>query len=234
MNIWARIADLISDSAAAVGTAMTGIREAIERITNAEARRQVAFTISMIALSAKMAKADGIVTPDEVAAFQQIFTIPRGEESNVSRVYNMAKGDVAGFEAYAGNVASLFPENRPLLEDILDGLFHIAKADGVVHERELSYLHRVAEIFGFSEIEFSRLSERHVIDGTGDPYLVLGADRNWDFETLKKHYRKLIAENHPDRLLARGVPEEFIRIATERTSAINAAWDTVERMRKIR
>jgi DnaJ like chaperone protein len=232
MNIWARIGELIADGAEAVGTALAGIRDAVQRITNAEARRQVAFTISMIALSAKMAKADGIVTPDEVEAFQQIFTIPAGEERNVSRIYNLAKSDIAGFEAYAGNVSRLFPDNRPLLEDILDGLFHIAKADGVIHERELSYLGRVSEIFGFTETEFAKISERHaIIAGEGDPYLVLGADSDWDFETLKKHYRKLIAENHPDRLIARGVPEEFIRIATERVSAINSAWETIEKMR---
>ena len=231
MNIWARISELIADGTNAVGTALAGIRDAVQRITNAEARRQVAFTISMIALSAKMAKADGIVTPDEVEAFRQIFTIPSGEERNVARVYNLAKSDVAGFEAYAGNVAGLFPDNQPLLEDILDGLFHIAKADGVVHERELSYLQIVASIFGFDEIEFARVCERHVIGEDRDPYLVLGADRSWDYETLKRHYRKLIAENHPDRLLARGVPEEFIRIATERVSAINAAWDVIERQK---
>jgi DnaJ like chaperone protein len=232
MSIWARIGELISDGAGAVGTALAGIRDAVSRITNTEARRQIAFTISMIALSAKMAKADGIVTPVEVEAFQQIFAIPAGEERNVARIYNLAKSDIAGFEAYAGNVARLFPDDRVLLEDILDGLFHIAKADGVIHERELSYLGRVSEIFGFSEREFARISERHaIVSGGGDPYLVLGADRDWDFETLKKHYRKLVAENHPDRLMARGVPEEFVRIATERVSAINAAWEQIERMR---
>ena len=232
MNIWARIGELFAEGADAIGTALAGIRDAVQRITNAEARRQVAFTIAMIALSAKMAKADGIVTLDEVEAFRQIFTIPEGEERNVARIYNLAKNDIAGFEAYAGNVARLFPGNRALLEDILDGLFHIAKADGIIHERELSYLQKVAGIFGFGEAEFARLSERHVIiSGGGDPYLVLGADRNWDFQRLKKHYRKLIADNHPDRLVARGVPEEFIRIATERVAAINSAWDAIERMR---
>ena len=232
MNIWARIGELFAEGADAIGSALAGIRDAVQRITNAEARRQVAFTIAMIALSAKMAKADGIVTPDEVEAFRQIFTIPEGEERNVARIYNLAKNDIAGFEAYAANVARLFPGNRALLEDILDGLFHIAKADGIIHERELSYLQKIAGIFGFDEAEFARLSERHVIiAGGGDPYLVLGADRNWDFQTLKKHYRKLIADNHPDRLVARGVPEEFIRIATERVAAINSAWDAIERMR---
>lgn len=232
MNIWTRIGELIADGAGAVGTALAGIRDAVSRITNTEARRQIAFTISMIALSAKMAKADGIVTPVEVEAFQQIFTIPAGEERNVARIYNLAKSDIAGFEAYAGNVARLFPDDKVLLEDILDGLFHIAKADGVIHERELSYLGRVSEIFGFDGSEFARISERHaIVSGGGDPYLVLGADRDWDFEALKKHYRKLVSENHPDRLLARGVPEEFVRIATERISAINAAWEQIERMR---
>jgi DnaJ like chaperone protein len=165
-----------------------------------------------------------------VNAFCRIFAIPPGEERNVSRVYNLAKRDVAGFQSYAGEVARLFADDPTMLEAVLDGLFDIARADGAVHERELAYLAEVARIFGFDAHAFDAVRARHAI-GESDPYLVLGAERSWDFPRLRQHYRRLVAENHPDRLIAHGMPAEFVRIANERLAAINNAWDTIERMR---
>jgi DnaJ like chaperone protein len=231
MGIFSRIAAIIAGSAGAVGAAVTGLRGLIAGVADPELRRQAAFAIGMIALSAKMAKADGVVTRSEVDAFCRIFTIPVGEEKNVGRVYNLAKQDIAGFEAYARDVARLFHDDPAMLEAILDGLFDIAKADGAVHMRELAYLARVGELFGFGEQAFARIRARHVIEEGGDPYLVLQADPGWDYARLQRQYRRLVVENHPDRLIAHGVPEEFIRIANDRLAAINSAWDKVERMR---
>jgi DnaJ like chaperone protein len=230
MTFWNRIGDIVAESAGALSAAVTAFADTL-RGGGSETRRKIGFTIAMIALSAKMAKADGVVTRAETDAFLQLFEIPAGEERNVNRLFNLAKADVAGFEAYARSVRRMFPQDAQILEDILDGLFHIAKADGLVHERELAYLQRVAEIFGFDDHGFARLRERHVIGAAGDPYLVIGADPAWDEVRLKAHYRRLVSENHPDRLIARGVPEEFVRIATERLAAINAAWEIIERQR---
>jgi DnaJ like chaperone protein len=230
MGIFSRIAGLVAGGAGRVGAAVSGMRALLASLSDPEVRRQAAFTIAMIALSAKMAKADGVVTRPEVDAFCRIFTVPPGEAKNVSRLYNLAKRDLAGFEAYARDVARLLADNPAMLEDILDGLFDIAKADGAVHERELAYLSHVALIFGFDEDTFLRISSRHVI-GRANPYVVLNADPSWDYERLRRHYRKLVNDNHPDRLIARGVPEEFVRIANDRLAAINAAWDRIEAMR---
>ena len=104
------------------------------------------------------------------------------------------------------------------------------RADGAVHERELAYLAEVAAHLRLRRNGvFARIRARHVIDDGGDPYLVLEADRSWDYERLRRQYRRLVPENHPDRLIARGVPEEFVRIANDRLAAINAAWDKIER-----
>ena len=198
----------------------------------ADTRRRVAFSVAMIALSAKMAKADGVVTADEVAAFRRIFAIPAGELRNVFRLYDLAKGDIAGFEAYARKLAALCrrdDEDCGMLEDVLDGLFHIAGADGVVHERERIFLGRVASLFGLSEARFTRIEARHV-RGMGNPYAVLGADPADPPEVLRRRYLELVRENHPDRLAARGVPQEFMALATERMKAINAAWSSVGKM----
>ena len=230
MGIFSRIAELMTGGAERVGAAVTGIRGLLAGLASSEVRREATFAIGVIALSAKMAKADGVVTRSEVDAFCRIFTIPPGEDRNVARLYNLAKQDVAGFDAYARDIARLLEDDPSMLEGVLDGLFDIARADGAIHERELAYLAEVARIFGFDQSAFARVRTRHVIDSV-DPYVVLDADRSWTHEQLQKQYRKLVLDNHPDRLIAKGVPAEFIRIANDRLAAINAAWDMIERQR---
>lgn len=234
MSIWVRVSEF---AATIPANALSGMIEALRSFFEGdpELRRRVAFSIAMIALSAKMAKADGIVTQDEVRAFQQIFEVPREEERNVARLFDLAKRDVAGFEIYAERMARLCGSGRPncaMLEDILDGLFHIAKADGVVHEREVVFLRRVAEIFSIDEIHFERILSRHAILAQGDPWRILEVARDAPFDVVRARYRRLVAENHPDRLIARGVPEEFVAIANGRLAAINHAYEVIERGRQ--
>jgi DnaJ like chaperone protein len=226
MSIFAHIAELL---ATVTTNAIASVVEAVRSLFSGdpETRRQVAFSVALIALSAKMAKADGVVTHEEVHAFSEIFDIPEGEERNVARLYDLAKQDVAGFESYARRMADMCTGDaacRTSLEDVLDGLFHIAKADGGIHERELVFLGTIAGIFGFSETAFDRILSRHAVTGEPDPYLVLGITRGTGFEEAQKIWRGLVKENHPDRLAARGLPAEFIKIANERIRAINAAW----------
>jgi len=234
MSIWDRIGEFVARVSASAASGVSDVVEAMQTLFmgDPELRRRVAFSVAMIALSAKMAKADGIVTQDEVRAFQQIFSVPVAERRNVERLYNLAKEDVAGFESYAEQMAGLCGSGRAncaMLEDILDGLFHIAKADGVLHEREGTFLHRVSEIFRIEENHYQSILARHANLGDADPYLILGVERGSPFAEIKKRYRKLVAANHPDKLIARGVPQEFIRIATTRIAAINIAYETIER-----
>lgn len=238
MSIWDRIGELVSRVSAGAMTGVLDLAEAVRTIFagDLELRRRVAFSVAMIALSAKMAKADGVVTQDEVRAFQEIFVVPAGEERNVARLYDLAQADIAGFEAYAQQMAGLCGSGKPncgMLTDILDGLFHIAKADGVLHEREGRFLYRIAQIFEIDEMRYQAILARHVSVGATDPYVVLGIERGRPFEEVKRHYRRLVAENHPDRVIARGLPEEFVAIATTRIAAINAAFDLIERGIKV-
>ncbi len=222
----------MAGGAGRVGAAVSGLRAVLAGLTRSREHRGVTFTIAVIALSAKMAKADGVVMRSEVDAFCSLFEIPPGEEKNVARVYNLAKREVTGFEAYAGDVKRLLGDDPDMLEAVLDGLFEIAKADGAIHEREVAYLARVAELFGFDADAFAHVRARHMIEEGGvDPYFVLDADPRWDHRRLQQHYRRLVAENHPDRMIARGMPEEFIRIANDRLAAINIAWERIERRR---
>mgnify|MGYP003580621024 CR=1 FL=1 len=230
MSIWQFVRRVTASATSGGG----GVVEAVRSLFGGDPdlRRRLAFSVAMIALSAKMAKADGVVSQAEVNAFHDIFHVPEQYQDQVSRLYNLAKQDVAGYEAYATQLASLCGSghrNCQMLEDVLDGLFHIAKADGALHDKELTFLGTVAEIFALDEEKFDRVLARHVGRGQADPYLVLGLARNVNFETARKQYRALVRENHPDMLIARGVPEEFIAIANQRIAAINAAWEKVEK-----
>jgi DnaJ like chaperone protein len=197
------------------------------------ATRQIAFTIGIIVLGAKMAKADGVVSRSEIAAFKQVFTVPADQEANVGRIFDQARRDARGFEPYAQQVARLFHRKSRILEELLDGLFHIAKADGRVSEHEIVFLRGVAEIFGFDAADFARIRESHLGPDAADPYNILGVTRAQDNAAIKAAYRRLVRDSHPDRLIAKGLPEEAIAIANARLATINAAYDRVCKERGI-
>src|SRR5919112_2294787 len=145
--------------------------------------RDVMFTMGLVALAAKMAKADGVVVDREIKAFEQVVEVPDEEHERVSRLFRLAMETTEGFEAYARQIGDAFKDEPSLLEDVVDGLFHIAKADEAVHEAEFAYLHAVAEAFRLQERDFDRIAERHV-RRADDPYLVLGAERSMSDEEL--------------------------------------------------
>jgi DnaJ like chaperone protein len=208
-------------------------QEALSPADERAATRQIAFTIGIIVLGAKMAKADGVVSRSEIVAFKQVFKIPPEEEQNVGRIFDQARRDARGFESYARQVAGLFSRKSPVLEELIDGLFHIAKADGKVSAEELEYLREVARIFGFEAADFARIRESHLGPDLGDPYNILGVTRAMDNAAIKAAYRKLVRDTHPDKLMAKGLPPEFLAMATERLAVINAAYDRVSKERNI-
>jgi DnaJ like chaperone protein len=218
MTIWSRIADFVQS----VGGTVNSILSTFSRKSPAP-EKSIAFTIGMIALGAKMARADGTVTVDEVIAFKQVFEVPAKDAAAVERIFNLAKQDVAGFDTYAAQVAKLFDKKALVLENVIDGLFHIAKSDGVVHQDELEYLRHVSEIFGFSGIDFQRICARH-IEMEEDAFATLGIPAGSTLKDINARYRKLARDLHPDRQIAAGVPAEMVRLATERLVRINVAY----------
>jgi len=224
---------------AAAGHAVDAMRDrggtdapAIEADERA-ATRQIAFTIAVIVLGAKMAKADGVVTREEVLAFRQVFHVPPDEMKNVGRLFDRARRDPHGFEPYAKQIARMFPPGSRVLEELIDGLFHIAKADGVVSPEELEYVRSVARIFGFSDADFDRIREAQIGPDSGNPYTILGVARDASDDEIKAAWRKLIRETHPDRLIAEGLPQEFVDLANEKMATINAAYDQIAKERGI-
>jgi DnaJ like chaperone protein len=230
MSIWTRISDaaqLMGDSLVSVLSRFGGGAP-----NNADPERSVAFTIGVIALGAKMAKVDGWVSGAEVEAFRQVFQVAPEELGNVARVFNLAKQDVAGFDAYARQLARLFAGRPEVLEDVVDSLFHIAKADGAIAEAEIKFLSEVADIFGLSP-RFRCIMARHVYAAENEPYTILGIDPCVSNEEVRRHYRRLVRENHPDLHIAAGMPPEMVAIANERLAAINGAWKKIAEERRL-
>ena len=221
MSIWTRITQ-------ALGALRSGegLSAVFDRLRTPP-ERTVGFTIAVIALGAKMAKADGRVTRNEVAAFREVFTIASADEAAAARVFNLARQDVAGFDVYAARVAAMFRDSDGPLVDLLEGLFHIAVADGDYHSAEDDFLSRVAGIFGVSDRAFRSLRARFVADCEPDPWEVLGVDPGTPVEEVRKAWRALVREAHPDRMIARGVPEEAVKLAEARLVIVNRAWDAI-------
>lgn len=204
-------------------------------VAEADDTKQIAFTIGVIALGAKLAKADGHVNRKEVDAFKQVFHIPPDEMKNVGRVFDQARRDARGFEPYARQLAGMFSDNRPVLEELLHGLFHIARADGRVAEEEVAYLRQLAEIFGFDARDWDRIRAANLVQQEEcDPFCILGVTHRASDKEIRDAHRRLVVENHPDRLVAQGMPQEFVEIANEKLATINAAYDEIKKLRGIR
>lgn len=217
-SFWQRIADRL---AAIVGS----------RRPATPPEKSVAFTIAVIALGAKLAKADGAVARSEVAAFRRVFIIPRAEEKNAARVFDLARQDVAGFDAWARRIAAMFPAGDPVLADVVEGLFIIAVADTDLHEAEVIFIDEVARIFGLSREQVATIRARHDRSEGCPSCEVLGLPPDTPLPEARRRWRDLVRENHPDRAIARGLPPEAIRLAEARTRAINEAWDAFRAMR---
>lgn len=226
-SVWQRLAAIVGSYSQRTGVAGS-LANVLDPDNWLPGGTDAAFTLALIALSAKMAVSDGVVTVSELRAFQRTVEIPPGIEVQVDRLFKLAQQDVAGYEAYARKIGRFFYDSPDTLEHVLDGLFFIASADGMIHEAELDYLKSVSNIFGFDDARFEQLAAQHVLlDNGADPYVVLGLAPNADKHEVKRVYRLLVAEHHPDRLIAKGVPEELISIATARMAAINQAYSKI-------
>jgi DnaJ like chaperone protein len=221
MSIWSRIGEALSALAAGEGLAAV-----FDRL-RAPPERSVAFTIAVIALGAKMAKADGRVTRNEVTAFREVFDSPAADEAAAARVFNLARQDVAGFEDYARRIRTMFGEGDGALSDLLEGLFHIALADGSFHPAEDEFLSRVAAIFGLPDRLYARIRARFVDDAESDPYDVLGVAPDMSLDAIRREWRRQVRETHPDALVGRGVPPEALKLAERRMIDLNRAWERI-------
>ncbi len=239
MNIWGKL--IGSTGGFALGGPLGGLLgmiagHAIDKIKNKKQPeqiviKQVGFTIGVIALSAKMAKADGKVTREEIISFKRQVKVPQKEINNLGKIWNLAKKSTAGYEIYATQLADLFEPKSQVLEQLIFVLFNIAISDGKITNEEIDYLKRVNKIFGFDKNDFKRINS-HYETNANDPYKTLGVEPHTDLKEIKKKWIKMSREIHPDKLLASGMPEEFISKNTTKLQDINNAWEKIKKLKK--
>lgn len=198
--------------------------------TTADGRTRVAFTVAIIGLAAKLSKSDGVASAIEADTFFKVYPVPPGETVNVRRLFDLAKQDVAGFEHYAKQIAKLFRDAPQLKVDVLESLFHVAAADGILHGAEDRYLRIVAARFGLSDEQYASTRSQFIADAS-DPYVILGIRRSASNDEIKAHYRRLVKETHPDTMVQRGVPPELTAHANRKLAMLNAAYDQIARER---
>ena len=192
---------------------------------------QQVFAIALIILTAKLAKADGHVSKEELIAIKNKLKIPEHEIDQVGKIFNKAKEDSLGYEPYAQQIAQIYRNNPAVLDEIINTLFYIAEADSNVSDSELAMIRNIAKIFGLSENQFEGIKESRKGSDKLNPYIVLGCDPNDDFTTIRKKYLRLSKEHHPDVLMNKGVPQEVIEESKKKMRAINSAFDQIEKMK---
>ena len=193
---------------------------------------QQVFAIALIILTAKLAKADGQVSKEELVAIKNKLKVPDHEIDQVGKIFNKAKEDSLGYEPYAQQIAQIYRSNPAVLDEVINILFYIAEADGKVSDSEIAMIKNIAKIFGISQSQFEGIKETRKGSDKLNPYVVLGCTSNDDFKTIRKKYLQLSKEHHPDALMNKGVPQEVIEESKKKMRAINSAFDQIEKMKQ--
>ena len=201
------------------------------KIIGNQQNSQEVFALSLIILSAKLSKADGHVSKEELIAVKDKLQIPDSEIGQVAKIFNKAKDESTGYEPYAKQIAEIFRGNLNVLEEVINILFYIAEADGHVSNDEETMIANIAYIFGLSQKQYQSIKESRKTSDKLNPYIVLESQPTDDLKTIIKNYIKLSKEHHPDLLISKGVPVEVINESKNKMRSINAAWDQVQKLK---
>ena len=214
-----------------IGGKVSRARSGTTRNFGAFAQPQQVFALSLIVLSAKLTKADGQVSKEELIAVRDKLKIPENEIEQVGKIFNKAKQESAGYEPYAQQIAQIYKNNLNVLEEVINILFYIAEADGNVSQSELDMMQNIARIFGLNQAQFNSIKESRKSSDKLNPYIVLESKPEEDLQTIRKKYLQLSKEHHPDILISKGVPQEVIAESKKKMRAINSAWDQIQKLK---
>ena len=212
-----------------LGGKISGLNSS-KTIGNQQSSQEV-FALSLIILSAKLSKADGHVSKEELIAVKDKLQIPDSEIDQVAKIFNKAKDESTGYEPYAKQIAEIFRDNINVLEEVINILFYIAEADGHVSNDEETMIANIAYIFGLSQKQYQSIKESRKTTDKLNPYIVLESQPTDDLKTIRKNYIRLSKEHHPDLLISKGVPVEVINESKNKMRSINAAWDQVQKLK---
>lgn len=200
-------------------------------LNNSFAQPQQIFALSLIVLSAKLSKADGKVSKEELIAVKDKLKIPENEIDQVGKIFNKAKEESTGYQPYAEQIAQIYKNNLNVLEEVINILFYIAEADGNISDAELNMIEDISNIFGLNQSQFNSLKESRKSSDKLNPYVVLESNPEDNIADIRKKYIKLSKEHHPDLLLSKGVPSEVIEESKKKMRAINLAWDQIQKLK---
>ena len=190
-----------------------------------------AFATAVTALGAKLAMADGLAHDVEQKAFLHVFKPEDAARRDVLRLYDLARQTSLGFESYAKRLAKRYSQCPQILEDVLEGLFHIAVSDGYLSHEEETYLETVARLFGLKSTTYRSIRSGYAAPDADDPYEILGVAPDASDDDVKKARRARLQDFHPDRIRARGLPIDFEMLYTQKTARINQAFDQISKAR---
>ena len=194
--------------------------------------KQVAFFAALFACLAKIAKADGRVDESEIKKIEEIISIKlnlnKEHRKFAINIFQKAKDDNVSFESYASNIYQILSSSQNSLLVFYEILFELALADGILHPKEDELLKKIPRIFRFDKNVYKSLYEKYV-DQNRNYYEVLGLSENSSFSEIKKAYLKKRKEFHPDTLIGKGLPEEFIGKAKEKFIEIQEAYEALEK-----
>ena len=189
--------------------------------------REQMFSLGVVTLSAKLAKADGPVNRAEIAAFRAAVPVPPEALGTVGQLFDQARASPGGHRETAAGLGAAFPDQPGKLEQLLSVLFAVARADGPVNQAEWRFLSDIHAGFRLDQAAWDRARA----EPEPDAYTVLGVSPDASPETLHAAWKDLMRAHHPDSLAARGAGAEAIARASEKVARINAAWDRIKRER---
>ena len=195
------------------------------------AQPQQIFALSLIVLSAKLSKADGQVSREELIAVKDKLKIPDSELDQVGKIFNKAKEESTGYEPYARQIAEVYKGNLNIMEEVINTLFYIAESDGNVSDKELEMIEDIARIFGLNDIQINGIKESRKSSDKLNPYIVLESKPDDSLDTIRKRYLKLSKEHHPDLLMSKGVPQEILDESKAKMRAVNSAWSQIQKLK---
>jgi len=198
-------------------------------------QRQIGFLVATFSMLGKIAKADGLVSQDEIAFIKAFIKNELELDANSRRIaieiFNRAKSDPTPIDQYAAQLLDIFPHDDAMRETIYRVLFNTAMADGHLHPAEKEILQRIPRILRLKPNIYEDLAAKLGGDLDGS-YALLGCTPDASDAEIKSAYRKKCMEYHPDKLASKGLPEGFMKFATDQMQQFSDAYDKIVKQRR--
>ncbi|MBF0233703.1 MAG: co-chaperone DjlA [Desulfamplus sp.] len=198
---------------------------------------QLTFFVAAFSMLAKIAKVDGRVSEKEIESIDSFMLndlhLDSQSRQSAIHIFRHALNSPESFEAFAMQFYTAFSSQPRIIDLMMDILFRVSVADGGIDPAEERLLLSAARIFNYSPSDYAMLKSRYIRESNRF-YAVLECDKTASDEQIKKQYRKLASEYHPDKIASKGLPEEFSKFAADKFREIQEAYDNIKKERSIK